>query len=237
MTEFLKFLGQLAAAIAVLLPLLIWLIKKWIESEFSKNFEDYKHQINKDLEDYRHKINSLFSRVTKIHEKEFEVLPEAWRLLQIARGLMGEITEAIQRGHPDFGRMNADQIREYINRLPECMRLQESDQETLFNLGPEDRDNFYNERYFWLRLNVANDAMIAFHNYIIENKIFLTQDLCAQFENADNIIRRNLITREIDNKTQEFSFDKYQERRAQLENVCTEIENLVQQRLHHEDAI
>jgi len=61
--------------------------KRWIENIFSKNLEKWKHELNKELEQYRYKINALFNRVTKIHEKEFEVLPEAWLKMQDALGV------------------------------------------------------------------------------------------------------------------------------------------------------
>jgi len=54
-----------------------FLASKWIENKFATQLEAHKHEPAKELEELRHRINSAFSRLTKIHEKEFEVLPEA----------------------------------------------------------------------------------------------------------------------------------------------------------------
>jgi len=54
-----------------------WFGKKWLEGEFAERLKAFKHQQNLQLEQYRYGIKALFSRITKIHEKEFEVLPTA----------------------------------------------------------------------------------------------------------------------------------------------------------------
>ena len=56
--------------------------RSWLDNKFSKGLENFKHQQNLQMEQYRFEINSLFNRISKIHEKEFEVLPELWFKLQ-----------------------------------------------------------------------------------------------------------------------------------------------------------
>lgn len=233
MTEVLKFLGLLSSTLVILVPLIIWLIKRWIESEFSKNLEDYKHEINKSLEDYRHRINALFSRISKIHEKEFEVLPEAWRLLQIARGHVGSLTAPLQR-HADLSSMDDARVKDFLNTMDP--KFIPSDEEKLLKLPAHERNDFFKERLFWLKLNQANIATINFHNYILDNKIFLTTDLFEQFEKADKILSDCVLSREIDEQLREFSYDRYKKASEDLDVICGEIEELVQKRLHHEDA-
>ena len=93
-TAILQFIGKVIAygggAAAVAHALFTFLGKKWIE-----------HKLNKELEQVRYRINTLFSRVTKIHEKEFEVLPEAWYKMQDALGRISHFTSLFQQ-YPDL---------------------------------------------------------------------------------------------------------------------------------------
>lgn len=77
----LKFIGNAVAiggsAAAFAYAIFVWLGKKWLEERFARRLEDYKHKQNQELEHYRYQINALFNRITKIHEKEIEVLPTA----------------------------------------------------------------------------------------------------------------------------------------------------------------
>src|SRR6266699_2625129 len=72
-------IGGGAAALAY--GLFVWLGKRWLEQHFAKSLERLRHEQAKEIEHVRHEINSLFSRVSKIHDREFEVLPTAWKLL------------------------------------------------------------------------------------------------------------------------------------------------------------
>ena len=76
-----KFLVQLIAygggAVAIAYVVFIFLGKNVVENWFSKRMEAYKNAQAQELEEFKYKINALFNRVTKIHEKEFEVLPKA----------------------------------------------------------------------------------------------------------------------------------------------------------------
>jgi cell division protein FtsB len=59
--------GGSSAAIAY--GLFCWFGKGWLEQQFNKQLERLKHDQQKEIEQLRHQINSLFSRVSKIHEK------------------------------------------------------------------------------------------------------------------------------------------------------------------------
>ena len=54
---------------------------KWLENKFAERLATFKHAQAKEIEELRFKINSIFDRLTKLHQKEFEILPEAWAKL------------------------------------------------------------------------------------------------------------------------------------------------------------
>ena len=90
MDEIYTFIGKIVAygggATVLAYAIFMFLGKKWIESKFDEKFAAFKHAQEQELERYRHQVNILLSRVTKIHEKEIEILPELWHKLQNALG-------------------------------------------------------------------------------------------------------------------------------------------------------
>ena len=49
---------------------------KWLAARFDKRLEALRHAQQKELEELRFRINALLDRATKLHQREFEVLPE-----------------------------------------------------------------------------------------------------------------------------------------------------------------
>lgn len=115
--EILKFIGKLVVygggTVAIAYFAFVFLGKKWIENKFSQSLQKYKHEKNKELEEVRYKINSLFNRVTKIHEKEFEVLPHAWGLLHNAIAALTRFTSMLKQ-YPNLDLMTAPQLDELL---------------------------------------------------------------------------------------------------------------------------
>jgi shikimate kinase len=51
--------------------------EKWLDAQFAKRLERLKHEQAQEIEGMRRNVQWEFSRISKIHEKEFEVLPKA----------------------------------------------------------------------------------------------------------------------------------------------------------------
>lgn len=56
---------------------------RWLDQRFARRLEEFNHEKTQEIERLRHHIASLFSRISKIHEKEFDVLPTAFLKLGI----------------------------------------------------------------------------------------------------------------------------------------------------------
>ncbi|KAF0220177.1 MAG: hypothetical protein FD174_1416 [Geobacteraceae bacterium] len=194
--------------------------KKWLETQFSKKLEDHKG-----------KINALFSRISKIHEKEFEVLPEAWRLLQHALGLVSALASPLKT-YPDINRMNPAEFDGFLATT----RLNDLDKKALASAS--DRNKFFQERIFWYDLQDAREAVNAFHNYTILNKIFMTKELFDAFKAVDDLLMDTILEQEIGTEAGDRSMTRnyYKTTRTQIEPLVANIEVLVQERLHHAEA-
>src|SRR2546428_1300707 len=109
----LKIVAVGGGAAALAYGLFVWLGKHWLEQEFAKDLERFRHEQAKEIEHVRHEINSLFSRVSKIHDREFEVLPAAWKKLHESNGRVFQACSALKQ-YPDLSAMSEDQLKEFL---------------------------------------------------------------------------------------------------------------------------
>ncbi|MFH1882557.1 MAG: hypothetical protein ABIL62_07600 [Planctomycetota bacterium] len=237
--QMLKFLGELllygGGIVGIVLLFLRFLGKRWIENIFSENLEKYKNELNKELEQYRYKINALFNRVTKIHEIEFEVLPEAWLKMQDALGRISGLVSII-KSWPDLDRMSQTAIEEFLAKS----KLHEYEKDELCQASR--KLDYYQKTIFWHDLREVQNAFDEFHNYIIRNKIFLSPDLQAKFAEIDDIMWTAIVHMKVGkgSDSQEISQDMcinaYKKIRDDVNPIRDNIEKLVQSRLHYHDV-
>src|SRR5437879_3054551 len=86
---------------------------KWLTAKFNQRLEQFKHAQQVEMENLRFKINSLFDRTTKLHQREFEVVPTAWALLVECKNQVSALIAAFQQ-YPDLDRMTAPQLDEFL---------------------------------------------------------------------------------------------------------------------------
>jgi hypothetical protein len=229
------FLGKIlvygGGGAAVAYVLFSFLGKKWIENKFSKSLEAYKHAQTKELEELRYKINAQFNRITKIHEKEFELLPEAWLKMQDALGRISEFTSLYQE-FPDLNKMSSVALDEFLDKS----KLQDYEKQEL-KKAP-DKLEYYQECIFRYKYVDAHKEFSEFHNFIVRNRIFFSSDLQEKFIKIDDIMWSAIIDRKVgyEAKDHEMWTKAYKQIRDEVEPIKKEIEILVQQRLHFAEA-
>lgn len=231
MSDIFSVIGQLVFSAGVAYVLFRFLTKKWIENKFAKNLEEHKSAQTKELENFRHKINTLFNRVVKIHEKEYEVLPEAWAKLHDAKDKISNIVHPFQQ-YPDFSLLPETEIRRTLQKY----KLDDYQINVL--ISSHDRNQYFQERIFWQRLEEAKSKFFDFHSYIIRNRIFLSEELKEQFNKADDLLWDVLITREVGEEAQDhkMKYESYQMLKKDIETILVTIEKLVQKRLRYDEA-
>jgi len=86
----LEWIGAIVIGSGVLVSMVYaafkYLATKWLDSQFAARLQELKHQHDREIEELRFKIAALLDRTTKLHEREFETLPEAWEKLIEAFG-------------------------------------------------------------------------------------------------------------------------------------------------------
>jgi hypothetical protein len=205
--------------------------KKLIDRWFAERLEITRHELNKQLEETRYKMNSLFNRVTKIHEKEFEVLPEAWHKMQDALGRISGLTSLFHQ-YPDINRMSPAALQEFLAKSI----LHEFEKQEL--LQADDKMSYYQDKMFWHELRVVEEAFFDFHNYIVRNKIFLSLDLQEQFTKVDDVMRSAIVERKVGHEADDHQMwvKAYKKIKEEVNPIRDTIEKQVQTRLHYHEA-
>ncbi len=177
--ELLKNVGtQVAVTILVVILLFKYFGSKWLERKFAERLEDHKHKLENEREKLKLKINSLFNRATKIHEKEFEVLPIAWEKLD---NLLDLIRKFILETHsiPDLNNKSSQELEEFLSK-------QDFEEEEKQNVRDNEDKNlwFYHEKS-----KKVGNACLDFQNYVTKKGIFLSPEIKNKFKEAEEIIR------------------------------------------------
>jgi hypothetical protein len=224
--------------VAAVLGLSRWLGDVWLgrilekeKVKHAKEIENLKAVFSRELEQLRHDMNVLFSRITKIDEKEFEVLPRAWQLLQEANGAMFNVVKALKRV-PDFSRMSGPQFEEFLKtcRLADFKKNELKD--------AKDKERCYSEALFWLELEDAKKAQIDLNNHLAVNSIFMTESLRQQFSDINQALAEVLISEEVAHGLGYSAELKksISENLSKISDMFDKIEQAVKKRLRHEDA-
>jgi hypothetical protein len=165
--------------------------EKWLNAKFEERLAAYKHVQQQELERLKFEINALMDRTVKLHQKEFDVLPEAWGRLTDAHGVTTAVTSALQQ-YPDLNRLNDDQLEEFFENHPFLLNWQKAD----LRVSP-DRNKAYSKADSRHRAGKARDACREFHVYLLKNGIFIPEPMKSKFTDLDGIIYNALVEHEL----------------------------------------
>ncbi len=193
-TDLLALVGGGVAVVAATVALAYWLFKlfseKWLTAKFDERLAAYKHQQQKELEQLRYTINSLMDRTIKLHQREFEILPEAWAKLADAFASVASIVAGLQ-SYPDLNRLTEPQLAEVLmgTDLPSWKQDEIK--------AASDKTSAYQSELQWKRKNVARDEYYKFHDYLRKNGIFIRQEMKSKFAELSELIHMALIEHEM----------------------------------------
>ncbi len=212
-----------------------WLIfskfgDRWLEQRFATRLEQFKHDKSQEIEQLRHQIASLFSRISKIHEKEFDILPTAFLKLHQTHGKCFALISAFQQ-FPALNRMDSAHLAEFVAscRLAEFRKVE--------LLQVSDREEYYRRWIFWVDFGEAQSAYQEFHNFVVLNRIFMTNDLRSQFGAIDKLLNSALIALEIDRQTPGSGLlGTARDEIGKIDPLLEPLEKAIQNRLHYQEA-
>ena len=204
-----------------------WLGKRWLETRFAKNFEQFKHEQSQEIEKLRYRINALMDRTTKLHQHEFEVLPEVWDKLGIAASHVMNFTSRIQFS-PDLDSMGENQFADFLENCElrgwQKVQLRES----------RERNSEYKKLIFWHQLDRVKSAHAVFHNLLISKGIFIQPDLKERIRSFSNMMYDAFHEIELDHSDPSYGPDRFEKGdllRKEAPAALKAIEENVQARL------
>lgn len=218
-----SWVGQLVAAggggAIVAFGLFRFLGQSWIQNQFSK-----------DLEVAKPEIALVTARRLKLHDREYEVFPEAWSKLNKASESLGRAIASF-RSMPDLERMAEDELTDWIGRSD----LTAGEKAYLLD---EHKKNRALGRILDARgVSEAHKAFSDFHTYIQENRIFINPDLKVKLDRIDELMWSSWVSKSMDfdghgrDEGKSYLAEAWKVYQDQVGPLKKEIERLVQARL------
>lgn len=143
---------------------------KWLTIKFNERLESYRHEQQRELEQLRFRINTLFDRTVKLHQYEFDTLPELWAKLNEAFSSVASFVSPLQ-SHPDLDRMSQEHLDDFLSKS-EIAGWQKEDLRT----GP-DKTRRHMKVRFWYDLNEVQGKYNDFNDAFVSKSIFIDEGL------------------------------------------------------------
>jgi len=156
------------------------LADNWLDEKFKNRLQELVHTQNKEIERLRSELTTSFDRATKLHQREFEVLPLVWDEVHEAFWSTAALVSSFQ-SYPDLNRMKEQQLLAFLEKC-ELEPWQKDELRT-----SSDPNTEYRQYSLWLQLHHANRARHSALNKISRHAIFLDN---AMKEQLLGILRR-----------------------------------------------
>lgn len=183
-----------------------YVIFKWLDAHFQHRLEAYKQQALAATEQQKHdlqaiienkklEINSRFDRTTRIHQLEFQMLPELW----------GKLNDCILKSQSLFGlRTYPDVVRLEDDKLIRHMKsLNFTENQVEIVLTSLDRAKSYQKIIDAIDYGEATSSFNEYAIAIRKSSIFVGPELFDKFKYYEDILKMALI--EIDMNRQTFN--------------------------------
>ena len=154
---------------------------RWLSARFERSLQAHKHAQQRELEHLRFQISALLDRTTKVHQREFDVLPEAWILLVEARTQVMLYVSSF-RELPNFMFASREAIEAVVNESP-LHDFQKKDV-----LKSDDPQTTYRKYLSLIEEHRCRTACFECSNYLRKNGIFIQADLQALFDEISDLL-------------------------------------------------
>jgi len=142
----------------------------WLDDKFKSRLQDLAHAQNKEIERLRSELTKSFDRATKLHQREFEVLPMVWDEVHEAFWTTASFVSPLQL-YPDLNHMQPEQLQAFL----EGCELDEWQKDVIRRA--QDKTTQFRNYAFWHQLHHAQRARHSALNKISRHAIFLDQSM------------------------------------------------------------
>jgi len=152
----------------------------WLDHKFAVALEQSKQDNQKELQRIKLQIDARLDRAVKLHGKEFEVLPEAWRLLDLAtaaaRHLSGSLVQI-----PPLNTMSQALFDVTLANSPFSEPVREQIR------ADANKEEMWGRAIRLKFIETAQTRRLEFYEYIMGKGIWIKPDLRAQFLAIDDL--------------------------------------------------
>lgn len=205
--------------------------------EQQEQLETYKAEQQKELERLRHLLSS---RISRIHEKEFEVLPEAWLMLNDLRGAVAHAVDLTMKFYPDFASFSPEKLDAFLRDQAAAQRLNDYQINELLRLQTAEKQRkYYMDALMSRYMDEANEKQRLFVNHLIQNRIFMNDELRAAFAKAQGALISALTSYSVGKSAENWEMVLSGQRTmidAQMQTIIDDVDRAIQKRLRYAEA-
>jgi len=177
----------------VLWQVLKVLVSKWLDDKLKRSLQSMRHDHEREIELLKADLTKSFDRASKLHHREFEVLPAVWEKVADAFWTANSLVHPFQE-YPDLERMGAQELSEFLDGSPlrewERMKIRTSN-----SMNTE-----YVNLIYWHRYSKAMDALRSATGAVARSGIFIADEVRNKLSAITDQVHTALIESEI-NKT------------------------------------
>lgn len=208
---------------------------KWLETRFDERLQSLKHEHDKEIEQLRFKISTLLDRSIKLHQREYELLPEAWAKLTEAFWATDYLIFPL-RQHPDLAKMKKEELDDFLA----ASNLREFQKEELRNA--KNVNDYYFEIASRSEFAEAMQKARTLRAFFVKNKIFMPKSIVSRLETIHKLMWDAIMEHKYEReyRRQEL-LDKTMHRRVKQdefnqkgEGLIQELEQLIHQRFWYQ---
>lgn len=228
-TFVLELLAYAGGSTALAFLLFKTLGEKWLDNKFKERLKLVEHGYAIELSRLKQRLDTAASGLNRIHQKEFEVLPEAWGLLDEAMGTLKWVVSPMQ-SYTDVSKMSDDDWRDFVEGLD---GFGKADKRYLLGVSSHTRQADYNRLYDVHKNWLAEKAIREFQNYAARHSIFLPEDLRVQFDAIRSLLWSASSAKSVGRQAGDWKLQRegWEKLEKQAEPLFQEIRKSIQDRI------
>lgn len=202
---------------------------KWLDNKFRERLRLVEHSYAIELSKLKQRLDTAASGLNRIHQKEFEVLPEAWGLLDEAMNTLKWVVSPMQ-SYTDVSRMSDDDWKDFLEGVE---AFGKAEKRFLLGLSSRSRQDEYNRLYDSHKNWLAEKAIRDFQKYAARHSIFLPEDLRIQFDAIRHLLWSASVAKSVGRQADDWTLQRegWEKLEQQAEPLFQDIRRAIQSRI------
>jgi hypothetical protein len=210
---------------AVLYSLFRFFGTKWLDAKFAERLEAFRNEKARELERLKLDINSIFSRVAKLHEREFEVLPKLWEKLNEADIALTSCVMKFSE-FPDLDLLSDAELVEFLSGT----KLSNYEKDRIRQAS--NKVQVYRQMIAWHDIHDARNRFADFQSYLRLNRVFIRRELTKKLDALAKMMWKQWVNIHMDQQKPGSGLAGHLEYDKESKPVIAEVEQLVHARLY-----